>query len=150
MTSNGGGLYIHQPNAAGVIDYAPPGFEFTVADIFWCDPPDQNTIVQPGHPTMAGLNDVDLPVRGDSVFDSALGAGYMITAVGVGSCSSHVHSAAGTYGDGRVFMDLANCSPNSIDPGADQYLINVIDWLCQEGPIASEAATWGRVRSLYR
>jgi len=45
FVNEGGGLIIHQPNGLGTVDYAPPGFEFVIADNFWCDPPYANTIV---------------------------------------------------------------------------------------------------------
>jgi hypothetical protein len=149
--NNCGGLFIHQPNDYGTVDYAPPGFEFTVTDVWWCEPPDQNTIVDPSHPTMTGLSDIDLPGRFDTVPISTLGSGYSLLAQGVGACANDVAAAAGTYGQGRVFMDVSNLSPYSIDPGSDQYVINVLDWLCSGcGPTAVEEVSWGSIKSIYR
>ena len=150
FVSNGGGLWIHQPNANGTIDYAPPDLQATVSDAFWCDPADVNTIVAPSHPIMQGLTDDMLSGRFDTVYDTGLGPGYMITATGSPYCPTNVHSAAGTHGNGRVFFDVANCGPYSMDPGDDQYVINIIEWLCQGGVIPTQNTTWGAVKSLYR
>jgi len=149
FVSNGGGLYIHQPSVLGTIDYAPSGFEFTVEDIFWCDPEEDNVIVTPGHPTMAGLIPADLSGRYDTVFTSSLGSGYTLLAEGTGACDDHVQSAAGTFGGGRVFTDFGNNS-GSAAPGSDLYLTNLFDWLCMGGSTPTESTTWGTIKGLFR
>lgn len=146
----GGGLWIHQPSTPGTVDYAPPGFDFTVTSTIWCGNFSDNTIVDAGHPTMTGLDDAALPGRFDSAPVAQLGAAYTLTARGTGACTGDVHSAAGNYGDGQVFMDLANCGYNSGDGGSDQYVINVLDWLCAGGPTPVEESSWGQIKTTYR
>ncbi len=149
FVNNGGGLYIHQPNGFGTIDYAPSGFEFTVSDVLWCDPEENNTIVTPGHPTMFGLSPADLVGRYDTVFTSSLGSGYTLLAEGTGACDDNVQSAAGTFGAGRVFADLGN-SGGSASPGSDMYLTNLFEWLCVGGSTPTESTTWGEIKGLFR
>jgi hypothetical protein len=151
FVNGGGGLWIHQPSAVGLVDYAPSGFDFYVLSTRWCDPYSLNVITQPGHPTMAGLSNDDLPGRFDTVRLTSLGPGYThVTAVGGGVCNTDMHSAAGELGFGAVFADLSNLSALSADPGSDEYVLNVTNWLCTAGPIPTEEVTWGRVKSLYR
>jgi hypothetical protein len=149
FVDGGGGLFIHQPNAIGLIDYAPTGFEFTETNNFWCDPPDQNQIVDTAHPTMAGLANADLAGRFDQVSIGALGTGYGLIAKGIGACENDVCCAGGCYGAGRVFLDLSNLSSGSIDPGADLYVVNVLDWLCDGGASPATETTWGAVKSAF-
>jgi hypothetical protein len=149
FVSGGGGLWIHQPNAVGAIDYAPAGFEFSVFDYFWCEPPDANVIVDAAHPTMAGLSNVDLPGRFDRVSVGALGSGYGLVAQADTICYDDIHCAAGCFGAGRVFTDLANLSPFAIDPGSDSYIVNVIEWLCEGEPSPADETTWGAVKNAF-
>ncbi|MBU1699540.1 MAG: hypothetical protein KJ970_13450 [Candidatus Eisenbacteria bacterium] len=148
----GGGLYIHQPGAAtGALDYAPTGFGLYITAVGFCMPWDANAIVEPGHPTMDGLNAVDLPGRFDTIYTTNLGAGYTLIAQGTGTCATDVHCAGGLYSNGKVFLDTSNLSANSADPGSNQYVINVVEWLCGGGqPTPAESSTWGTIKSTYR
>jgi hypothetical protein len=148
----GGGLFIHQAGATttGMLDYAPAGFDFYITSVGYCYPFDVQTIVKPGHPTMAGLTWGDLPGRFDEIHIDDLGAGYTLIAEGAAGCEGDTHCAGGAYMDGLVFMDCSNLSAYSMDPGSDQYIINVVDWLCTGGGTAVESATWGAIKSHFK
>ena len=148
--AGGGGLFIHQPNHLGVVDYAPAGFACEVTDTWWCEPYDANTIVDPTHPTMAGLTDPDLAGRFDTMPVGLLGTGYTLVAEGAMQCAGHTCCAAGCYGEGHVFLDAANLSSASGDPGSDAYVINVFEWLCAGGVTPTGEETWGKVKSVFR
>ncbi len=149
--AEGGGLWIHQPNGYGWVDYAPPGFEFNVTDIFYCYPYEGNRIVDAGHPTMAGLAASDLVGRFDTVYITDLGSGYGLIADGYPDCATDVHCAAGIYGEcGKVFMDLGNLNPGSFWPGSNQYIINIIDWLCTGGFTPADSDTWGTIKEMFK
>jgi hypothetical protein len=99
---------------------------------------------------MAGLTYVDLPGRLDEIHTDDLGAGYTLIAEGAAGCEGDTHCAGGPYMDGLVFMDCSNMGVNSADPGSDQYIINVVDWLCTGGGTAVESATWGAIKSHFK
>lgn len=149
FVGGGGGLFIHQPNAIGQLVYAPAGFEFYVSDNWWCEPEDLNSIVDPSHPTMAGLGIADLAGRFDTVPVATLGGGYTLVAEGSGQCTGQMCCAAGCYGEGRVFADVSNLSYGSGDPGSDLYVTNVIEWLCEGGPTPADGTTWGAIKSVF-
>jgi hypothetical protein len=152
----GGGLLIHQPGFRGTVDYAPPGFEVTLATTYWCNFPalPQATIVQPTHPITAGCTDEDLSGAADSV--AVVGNGYLTLAVSV-ACDD-VALAAGTFGLGRVAFDTGNGGLVSIDRGSDLYWAQLFGWLCSQesappGPAQAPSVaprTWGRVKTSYR
>jgi hypothetical protein len=150
FVQEGGGLWINQPSSVGTVDYAPPGFEFYISATTWCGSYSDNTIVDSAHPTMAGLTDAMLPGRFDTVLITDLGAAYTLTARGTNGCETNAHSAAGTYGAGNVFMDVSNWGLSSADPGDDQYVVNVLDWLCGGGPVPADNSSWGSIKALYR
>ncbi|MBD3334486.1 MAG: hypothetical protein GF355_03130 [Candidatus Eisenbacteria bacterium] len=148
----GGGLWIHQPGSTtGQLDYAPPGFDLFITAAGFCSPFSGNEIVEPGHPTMTGLTVADLPGRFDTIRTADLGGSYTLIAKGTGSCSIDTHCAGGGYIDGKVFLDTSNLSSQSGDPGSDDYVVNVVEWLCGgQEPTATESSTWGTIKSLYR
>lgn len=143
----GGGLFIHQPNHVGDLDYVPAGFEVSITSAIWC-PPDSYLahIVDPTHPMMAFLTDADLSGAFDGV--GTLGVSFHVLTANP-DCG-YPALAAGTLGLGRVVLDTGNGAPVSIDPGSDQYWRNVLGWLCSPGPIAVEPSTWGVVKAGYR
>ncbi|MBM3318400.1 MAG: hypothetical protein FJY75_11170, partial [Candidatus Eisenbacteria bacterium] len=47
------------------------------------------------------------------------------------------------------FADLSNLSYASGDPGSDQYVINVLGWLCEGGASPADESTWGAVKSVF-
>lgn len=145
----GGSLLIHQPNAAGTIDYAPAGFEVTIQDPFWCNFPVDHaaTIVNGAHPVTAGLANADLSGALDLV--ASIGGGYTLLARNAVCNDAAV--AAGTLGLGNVVFEDGNANPISIDPGSDQYWTQVFNWLCSTGPVISvEGKSWGGVKTLYK
>jgi len=150
FVGGGGGLYIHQVNVVGTIDYAPPGFEADIDNNFWCLPPEANTIVNPGHPAMSGLVDADLPGRFDGVPVAGLGEGYVLLATGTGTCVDDMHCAAGCYGEGHVFFDCSCIGANSSIPGSDAYVVCVFNWLCEEAPSPAESTSWGQLKSIFQ
>ena len=151
FVENGGGLFIHQPNHVGQLDYVPTGFEVSITSPIWC-PPDgyYAHIVDASHPVVAFCTDDDLSGALDGV--GALGAGFHVLAVNPDCGWPAV--AVGTKGLGRVVLDTGNGAPVSIDPGSDQYWRNVLAWLCSAGPVGVESntstSTWGIVKAGYR
>jgi len=149
FVAEGGGLFIHQPNLIGQIDYAPAGFEFYISNAWWCEPTDLNIIVEPAHPTMVGLGNADLPGRFDTAPIASLGTGYTLIARGDGGCSGDMCCAGGCYGQGRVFADLSNLNSGSVDPGSDLYVTQAVEWLCEGGASPAGETTWGAVKSVF-
>jgi hypothetical protein len=147
----GGGLFIHQPNHVGLLDYVPVGFEVSITSPIWC-PPDgyYAHIVDATHPITAFCTDDDLSGALDGV--GALGASFHVLAVNP-DCG-YPALAAGTKGLGRVVLDTGNGAPVSIDPGSDQYWRNLIGWLCSPVPVGVEPSTlgvtWGVLKAGYR
>ena len=141
----GGSLFIHQPNAVGVVDYAPAGFDVEITDVMWCPEGYDAVIVDGSHPLTMGFTDDDL--AGD--FDTAgvLGDGY--TLLTENAYCGTPQMAVGTYGQGRVLFDTANFHPNAYDPGSDAFVTNLMDWLCM-GVVSSEETTWSELKAIYR
>lgn len=140
----GGALYIHQPNAVGTVDYAPPGFavEITFVAPYTCGV--ENCLTDTTHPITAGLADVDLTGTHDQV--GAIGAGY--TDILAESCVCMTPSlAVGAYGDGVVAFDVGNLAFGT--PTSDAYVHQLLGYLCEAGTVATEAATWGRLKALF-
>jgi hypothetical protein len=145
---SGRGLLIHQPNAVGLIDYAPTGFFVNTADLFWCNFPNPPppTIVNGAHPLTVGLTDADLSGAFDLV--SAIGPGYTLLARSI-PCGDPA-LAAGTLGGGRVVYEDGNGGPGSLQPGTDPYWANIFFWLCTGYPVPTHRDTWGRIKAAYR
>lgn len=131
----GGGLLIHQPNVTGTVDYAPPGFEVTIASGYWCNFPSdyRATIVAPTQYITEECWDDNLSAAGDSV--EAVGSGYVTLAVS--AVCRDVALAAGTFGLGRVVFDTGNGGVVAMDRGSDLYWAKVFGWLAsQRGSLA--------------
>jgi len=145
--SQGGGVLIHQPNATGIVDYAPPGFDVEILNPFWCQVGGEfSEIVDGSHPITSGLANADLSGAFDDV--GALGSGYSVLAK---STLCDVPSlAVGTSGLGRVAFDTGNGSAQSASPGSEQYWDQLFGWLCTAGPISVKPSTWGSTKAAYR
>jgi hypothetical protein len=128
--SSGHGLLIHQPNAAGTIDYAPPGFGVTILSEWWCGiegggGSDVATIVDDTHPIVAGLVDGD--VSGAFDFVGPVGSGYALLTRN-SECGDPA-LLAGSFGAGHVAFEDGNASPGSDRPGGDAYWTQLFTWL---------------------
>ncbi len=147
FVASGHGLFVHQPNAPGLIDYAPPGFEVNITDAYWCNFPNTPPVhlVNLVHPVTTGLTDADPSGAFDLV--GSIGAGY--TVLGVASICGDVALAAGTYGAGRVVFDDGNAHPLAIIPGSAAYWTNLFGWLCMH-IVPTNHTTWGTLKQLYR
>jgi hypothetical protein len=146
FVSGGGGLMIRQTDYVGTIDYAPTGFEVTDYSILWpCGY--ENCLVDDTHPITTGLTSADL----SGVFDGveSIGAGY--DTILAEQCSCHYPTlATGIFGGGVVVFDAGNFSPNALDPASDAYVMQVMDYLCYNGPVSTTPATWSSVKELFR
>lgn len=64
----GGGLFIHQPNHEGSIDYVPLGFEISITSTVWCAPDSYVAqVVDATHPITTGCTDADMSGSFDGV-----------------------------------------------------------------------------------
>jgi hypothetical protein len=148
FVSVGGSLYIHQPNAAGEVMYAPAGFEIFIENPGWCNYPSSDygpCIIDAGHSLMSGFTNDDL--GGDFDLVGELGAGYTVHAINCVCEDPAV--ASGEFGSGLVVFDTSNFG-GSHAPSAE-YVLNMIDFLCLgQGTTATESETWGGLKSLYR
>ena len=142
----GGSLFIHQPNNSGRVDYAPPHLDAWISIPWGCDDVTSTYITNSTHEITLGLNDSDL--SGD--FDTAhtLGSGYTILARNT-SCDSPA-LAAGRYQEGKVVFDTGFFSFYSVDPGSDEFVIRILDYLCDTGGVvAVETTSWSTIKALY-
>jgi len=148
FVSAGGGLLIHQPNALGLTDYTPTGFDVVITSPFWCnfDANALGHIVDGSHPITAGLLDSDLSGAFDLV--GSLGPGFQVLARSL-DCGDPA-LAAGTLGSGRVAFEDGNASPQAQYPGSNSYWGNLLSWLCSAGPTPTRGSTWGSVKAIYR
>ena len=147
FVDQGGGVFIHQPNHAGVLDYTPLGFEVEIADPVWCAAFSYNaTIVQGTHPVTQGLTDADL----SGAFDDVTSLGPAFTVLATNPDCVDPALAVGTAGSGRVAFDTGNGNELSVDPGTEAYWDQLFDWLCTPGPISVAASSWGSVKAGYR
>ena len=143
----GGGLFIHQPNHEGALDYAPLGFDVTITDPVWCAQDSYFAeIVDASHPITAGCADADLSGAFDSV--GTLGPGFHVL-TGATDCA-YPALAAGSSGLGRIAFDTGNGSLECVVPGTELYWDNLYSWLCTPGPIAAKPTTWAMVKAGYR
>ncbi len=145
---SGGGLLIHQPNASGLLDYTPTGFDVTMISELWCSGGTESgtTIVNEEHPLTAGLLPEDLSGDFDEV--GALGPGFTVLAEN--SVCGDPALAAGTLGLGRVVLETGNANLQSVDPGTEAYWDRLFGWLCTPGTIAVEPVSWGQTKAMYR
>ncbi len=147
FVDTGGGLFIHQPNHAGVADYTPVGFSVEIADPAWCSPTGfANHLDDTSHPITAGLTDADL----SGAFDGVASLGASFTALASSPECGTVSLAAGTSGIGRVLFDTGNGAPISLQPGTEAYWDALFGWLCTPGPIGVDAITFGALKASYR
>lgn len=145
----GRGLLIHQPNAAGVTDYTPTGFDVSISSGWWCDQPRDPSgghIVDGTHPVTTGLSDADLSGAFDTV--GSLGPSFHLLASSA-ICGDPA-LAVGTLGSGHVAFEDGNASPAADIPGRDAYWVNLLAWLCSAGPTPTRESTWGRLKAMYR
>jgi len=128
VSVDGGGLVVVQPNVVGaVVSVFPTGYEVTIYNNAW--PGDYGaTIVDPTHPIVVGLGDIDLPGNFDWVRSSDIGTAWDIVAVDA-ETPSDVALLAGQHGAGRLVFSTALYASAAYDPGSDQFLIQMIDWL---------------------
>jgi hypothetical protein len=148
FVQTGHSLFVHQPNAAGLMDYTPVGFDVLITNPAWCNFPSSPpaTIVNAAHPITAGLADTDLSGAFDLV--GALGPGFTLLTKSV-VCGDPA-LAAGTFGAGRVAFDDGNGATSAFIPGTDAYWASIFFWLCTGGAVPTQHNTWGHLKTLYR
>ena len=136
VDEDAGGVILVQPNHAVSISLFPPGFEVTVYSRFCPEYPDYclATIVDPSHPITEGLQDSDLTSNEDSVRTIDIGPSWGILAVDPLLPDDAVALLAGEYGEGRMVFNTGNYTSQSVDPGSDQYVIQLLTWLSQKEP----------------
>jgi len=148
---SGHGLLIEQPNAPGPVQYAPTGFEVTIASEYPCGYPGDpawEIIVDSGHPITSGLSNADLPGAFDSV--GSLGAGW--TVLTRNQACNDPGLVVGNPGSGRVVFEAGSGGPNAAPySGSDAYWVNVFKWLCSPGGgVPTRHSTWGTLKAAYR
>ena len=141
----GGSLFIHQPGAVGMVDFAPAGFEVEIRDSGWEECGHAAVIVDGSHALTMGFTDDDL--AGDFAGVGDLGDGYTLLTENA-NCGDP-QMAVGAFGQGRVLFDTSNFGANSFDPGSDAFVTNLMDWLCM-GVVSSEETTWSELKAIYR
>lgn len=148
FVTSGGALLVHQPDAVGVTDYTPAGFDVNIANVYWCTAGTDyfGHIVNGAHPIMAGLADADLSGSFDLV--GGIGPSYTVLAVNASCLDPSV--AAGTLGTGRVAFEDGNVSPAAFVPGSNLYWVNLFAWLCTGSPVPTHRHTWGELKTAYR
>jgi len=146
FVGEGGSLYIHQPNAAGTIDYAPTGFQVRLASAA-VDSCATSCLTGAVHPVVDGLSDADLGGAFDRV--SALGPGY--TRLLAVSCTCGDPAlAAGRFGLGAVVFDTSNLALQAALSPSDAYVVQVFAFLHRERPVAVEAASLTELKAMFR
>lgn len=144
----GHSLLIHQPNAAGLMDYTPAGFDVQINNAAWCNFPANATatIVNAAHPITTGLADADL----SGAFDFVGSLGPLFTVLTKSVACGDPALAAGTLGGGRVVFDDGFGATTATLPGTDSYWANMFFWLCTGGAVPAQHNTWGHLKTLYR
>jgi hypothetical protein len=142
----GHGLLIHQPNAPGVIRYAPTGFELEIESQWWCGVPGggastETEVVFPDHPAIAGLPPDQVGCDADQV--AWIGPAYALLTRNLECLDPAM--AAGTFGLGRVVFETGN-----VKCGCEEYWIQVLNWLGLTGPVSVKSQSWGVTKAQYR
>jgi len=146
--SSGGGLWISQPNpfdrpgGQDVITWAP--YALTVASAYTLDdcPP---VIVDATHCITEGLPDTQFSFPADQVVD--MGPEWQVLVEGPATGSPGILVAE--YGEGKVLVELAHPSGSASCP-IDDAAFDRYASCTMAGTVATENATWGDVKALYR
>jgi hypothetical protein len=138
VSFDGGGLLVVQPSITGAnVSVFPPGYEVTIFNTWW--PGNENaTIVYPSHPMVFGLSNAALSGNFDWVRSQDIGNLWDIIAVDA-ETPSDIALLAGGFGNGRLAFCTGNFGAISADPGSDQFVVQMVDWLCS-GPVAPPCA----------
>ncbi len=132
--SRGGGVILLQTNRIGEVSILPPGFELYVSDTLWPEWPQRPGPVNilESNPVTYGLTGSDIPGNFETVYLSDLGSLWDVLAVD----SDHPDLAvllSGNFGEGKLVYLSGNIALNSIAPGSDKFLVNMINWVKSSG-----------------
>jgi hypothetical protein len=104
------------------------------------------SITDPAHCITSGLLGSELPAPGDTVI--SMGPEWQILTTGGPTSKPGLFVA--TYGKGYVVVELSHPSPGANCPFSDAALERMFACCIGAPPTATEGATWGGLKRLYR